>query len=287
MGLEIRCLYGVARVPSHPPQPLPAKVSKRKDLEQIISSTLPGIYIFYVRPERLIGRFPQFALYIGISNERNSQRPLRDRLGDYLPSNLSTIQKRKNVHRMLQIYYNSLWVTYATTSAVSSDLEALEEAVHGYIHPCFGRRDFSNRDKRPTEGMGDNMKQSQWCVPCLRGKVGDWIYYSTLMRAEQLESRVDTSKNIRESDALDDFLQRTLKERYKNISKYLMERDDRFFNSIIIGVFDALPDWVQFDLSPMAQKLDSPQIEAAEDSLGSFDFLWRGKDVCHRRPTPH
>ena len=117
------------------------------------------------------------------------------------------------------------------------------------------------------------MKQQKWGVPCLRGKVGEWIYYSALMKAEQLRDHVVTSKHIRESDKLDDFLQRTLRQRYEKIAEYLLQREDRFFNSIIIGVFDGLPDWVQFDLSPMAEKLGMPEIEDAEESMGLMLFF--------------
>ena len=131
-----------------------SKVQERSDLRHLIHSTLPGIYIFYVRPERLIGRFPQFALYVGISNERDSQRPLRERLGDYLPERLSAIKKRKNIHQMLQLYYRHVWVSYAVTPATSADLEALEDQLHGYIHPCFGRRDFPVEVKTQQQAWG-------------------------------------------------------------------------------------------------------------------------------------
>lgn len=131
-----------------------ADIQHRKDLNQIIPEDEPGIYIFYARPNRLLYRFPQFAFYIGISNERNSLRPLRERLNDYLPTAMNTIRKRKNVHRMLQLYYEQIWVAFALSSAPSAELEVVEERLHGYIHPCFGRRDFPLDIKQQQQAFG-------------------------------------------------------------------------------------------------------------------------------------
>lgn len=113
---------------------------------------------------------------------------------------------------------------------------------------------------------------SAWQIPCLRGVVGDWVFYSALMNAEQIAKRIETSKNIREAKSLEDFLQRQLKDRVKGIATYLLQRPNRFFNAIIIGVFDALPQWVQFDLSKAAHELGMPDVENVEDSLGVLIF---------------
>jgi len=114
--------------------------------------------------------------------------------------------------------------------------------------------------------------KKKWCVPCLRGVIGDWVYYSTLMKPAQIAKCIKTSKEIREAKALEDFLQRTLKPRVKKIATYLKRRNDRFFNSIIVGVFDSLPDWIQFDLSVLGEKLDIPEIGEVEESLGLLVF---------------
>jgi hypothetical protein len=65
-----------------------ADVQEREDLQLEIPEDEPGIYVFYARPNKLVHRFPQFAFYIGISNEHNSQRPLRERLKQYIPATL-------------------------------------------------------------------------------------------------------------------------------------------------------------------------------------------------------
>lgn len=113
---------------------------------------------------------------------------------------------------------------------------------------------------------------SSWYAPCVRGVIGDWVYYSTLMNAKQIASWVIIAKEIREAKALDDYLQRNLKPRVKKIASYLRKRDDRFFSSIILGVFGGLPDWIELDFSSIGQKLGIPQSETIEESLGLLVF---------------
>jgi DNA sulfur modification protein DndB len=116
------------------------------------------------------------------------------------------------------------------------------------------------------------MTMNKWQVPCLRGVLGNWVFYSALMSSEQISRRVQTAKNIREAKALEDFLQRELKDRVKGIAQYLLKRENRFFNSIIVGVFDALPEWIQFDLGKAAKAIGMPYSEEIEDSLGLLVF---------------
>lgn len=121
-----------------------ADVTSSRELNRLITVDYPGVYIFYASPHPtpLIHHFPRFPFYIGISNENGSLRPLRERLSDYLPKRLASIQKRKNFHRMVQQYYPTLRVAFAVTKDHASDLESLEQCLHGYIYPIFDRRDF-------------------------------------------------------------------------------------------------------------------------------------------------
>lgn len=111
-----------------------------------------------------------------------------------------------------------------------------------------------------------------WHAPCLRGVMGDWVYYSTIMSAQQIKGRVMAAQEIREAKALDDYLQRDLKARVKKIAAYLRKRDHRFFSSIILGVFGGLPDWVELDFSILGQKLRIPNPKEIEESLGLLIF---------------
>jgi len=117
------------------------------------------------------------------------------------------------------------------------------------------------------------MKTTKLILPCLRGVVGDWVYYSTLMTAEQISTWIKTAKDIREAKTLDEELQRDLKERKKQIAKYLLYDDSRFFNSIIVGVFDGVPDWREFDLSKAQEEYaDQFNPKYFKESLGLMVF---------------
>jgi hypothetical protein len=131
-----------------------ADVRTADELDAQITSNESGIYIFYVRPNRLICSFPRFAFYVGISNEHNSQRPLRDRLKDYLPSRVRAKAKRDNIDQMLQLYYGVLWVTYACTDLQSAQLMDLESKLHGFLFPCYARRDYPDDIKTQIKRFG-------------------------------------------------------------------------------------------------------------------------------------
>lgn len=92
------------------------------------------------------------------------------------------------------------------------------------------------------------------------------------MTGAELKDRVMTSKDIRESKALEDYLQRDLKPRVSKIATYIQKRNDRFFNSIILGVFDALPEWIQLDLRSLAATLGTNDSEHLEDTIGVLVF---------------
>lgn len=131
-----------------------ADIQKAEDLQRVIPEDSPGIYVFYTRPAQLVYQFPQFAFYVGISNEKNSRRPVRERLKDYVPAAISKIRKRENIHRMLQLYYGHIWVAFALSLARSKDLRKAEEHLHGYVHPCFARRDFPAKIKTQQKAFG-------------------------------------------------------------------------------------------------------------------------------------
>jgi DNA sulfur modification protein DndB len=117
----------------------------------------------------------------------------------------------------------------------------------------------------------------KWCIPSLRGVLGDWIYYSAMLEPQFICERVRPSRQIREAKALEDFLQRTLKPRVSKIAQYLMRRDSRFFNSIIVGIFEGLPQWAEFDLNTAAAKLGMRDLSELKDNLGLLIFTGNEK----------
>lgn len=81
----------------------------------------------------------------------------------------------------------------------------------------------------------------------MRGYMGDWTYYSCLMRARDIATRVNYADEVHQNQALSDRIQRKLNAgRGRKISNYLQTNEDRFFNSLVIAVYDGDPTWHEF-----------------------------------------
>jgi len=113
-------------------------------------------------------------------------------------------------------------------------------------------------------------------LPCLRGSVGEWVYYSTVIPFKELE-RIDTKHKIKEDKNLDKWLQRELRERVEEIKEYLLKENERFFNSVIVGLYGELPDWYSFDLSPIEEKYKITISDRVRESLGILTLS--GKEI--------
>lgn len=112
-----------------------SQVDSNQKLQAVATEDRPGIYIFSVRPDHPVNGFPSFALYLGISNRNDSRRPVRERLSDYLPTRVTAIKKRSNIHRMLCLYLGEIWVHFAYVDKPSKTLMRAEKTLHGYLSP--------------------------------------------------------------------------------------------------------------------------------------------------------
>lgn len=130
-----------------------ARVDTPAKLRAVATRNVPGIYLFSVRPTNPVNGFPLYALYVGISNANDSGRTVRQRLSDYLPSNISTIKKRDNIHRMICLYFDHLWVHFAYVKRSSSVLRKAEETLHGYFAPPFAIAAYPVDMKAPRKAF--------------------------------------------------------------------------------------------------------------------------------------
>lgn len=112
-----------------------ADIDTVEKLRGVAAENAPGIYIFSVRPDFALSGFPSYVLYVGISNVKNSGRHVWKRLADYLPTRLSSIKKRSNIHRMACLYLEALWVHFAYVKKSSATLMRVEKKLHGYLAP--------------------------------------------------------------------------------------------------------------------------------------------------------
>ena len=99
-------------------------------------------------------------------------------------------------------------------------------------------------------------------LPALRALMGDWTYYCTIMRFQDIKDRIKYAQDIHESRRLQEFIQRQLTPRAKEISDYIGNQPQRFFNSLIVGVYGGDPEWVELKVNendflpdfPMSQR---------------------------------
>ncbi|MBI5328508.1 MAG: hypothetical protein HZB80_09530 [Deltaproteobacteria bacterium] len=84
--------------------------------------------------------------------------------------------------------------------------------------------------------------------------MGDWIYYVGLLSFNEVAKRVKLPKEIDkkfldENLKLGDWIQREIDDdRIERIVRYLRNQEQRFFNSIILGIYGGNPLWQEIEL---------------------------------------
>lgn len=86
-------------------------------------------------------------------------------------------------------------------------------------------------------------------IPVIKGRMGSWIYYVGTMTMGQIASdQISASVDeIYKATCLENLLQRNLTNNYESIKKYLLKEKDRFFNAIILAIFDGDPQWLEVE----------------------------------------
>lgn len=130
-----------------------SKVDTAAKLRAVAKRNVPGLYVFSVKPSHCLNGFPAYALYVGISNANDSGRAVRKRLAEYLPSNISAIKKRGNIHRMICLYFDTLWVHFAYVAKSSAALRKAEVTLHGYFAPPFAIQAYPPDMKAPRKAF--------------------------------------------------------------------------------------------------------------------------------------
>lgn len=83
-------------------------------------------------------------------------------------------------------------------------------------------------------------------IPAIKGKIGETPYYIanlTFQQINQLVKRVDSE--LHTSSSLREEIQRSLSNNYLKIKQYILQRDDHFFNSLVLAVYDGEPIWTE------------------------------------------
>ena len=109
----------------------------------------------------------------------------------------------------------------------------------------------------------------QLILPALRARMGQSWYYISAMRMSDIAERISVAEEIHTSQSLRDLLQRTLSgDRTKKITDYLVEQDQRFFNSLVVGTYGGDPKWHEVSIRGTPSTIETELPGHLEGVLG-------------------
>ena len=105
-------------------------------------------------------------------------------------------------------------------------------------------------------------------IPAMRGVMGDWIYYVALLPFREISNRIKKTEEIHSSKLLRMMIQRALTNRSQKIADYLKSQQQRFFNAIVVGVYEGEPEWHRLNVRK-SELFDPVDLDAqVAESLG-------------------
>ena len=81
-------------------------------------------------------------------------------------------------------------------------------------------------------------------IPAIKGRIGNTIYYIANLTFSQIAtmvSRVDDE--LHTANSIKEQIQRSLTDNYMKIKDYILKREDHFFDSLVLAVYDGDPQW--------------------------------------------
>lgn len=83
-------------------------------------------------------------------------------------------------------------------------------------------------------------------IPAIRGKIGNTVYYSTTLTFKQISTMVrKVDDELHTANSLKEQIQRSLTDNFIKIKEYIVKRKDRFFDSLVLAVYDGEPMWTE------------------------------------------
>ncbi|MEW5788317.1 MAG: DNA sulfur modification protein DndB [Pseudomonadota bacterium] len=107
-------------------------------------------------------------------------------------------------------------------------------------------------------------------LPAIRSKVGDWAFYVTTMRFDEVADLIKAPDEVHERKGLSDWIQREAIESHSEaIAAYIVDTPQRFLGSLIVGVYGGSPDWTPIEVKiPDDAGFTDGQRGAIEGRLG-------------------
>lgn len=79
--------------------------------------------------------------------------------------------------------------------------------------------------------------------PAIRSGIGCWNYYISSMTFQQVSEFVKMPDEIYTSKKLSEMMQRSITDNVIELIKYIKNEKERFFNALILAVYDGEPQW--------------------------------------------
>ena len=115
-------------------------------------------------------------------------------------------------------------------------------------------------------------------IPCLKGKIGSWYTYTSLMTFEDIDRLISFADELHKIKKLSDMIQRDIEDnRATDIAEYINTNVDHFFNALVIGIYEGDPRWHQFDgIVPNTEKSDAVIVPTyAQECFGFLSLTER------------
>lgn len=86
-------------------------------------------------------------------------------------------------------------------------------------------------------------------IPALKSELGGRTYYTANLTFQQVSDFVSPiNDELHKSESLKDLIQRSITNNYVSIKEYILNQNERFFNSLILAVYDDYPTWSEIEL---------------------------------------
>ncbi len=81
-------------------------------------------------------------------------------------------------------------------------------------------------------------------IPAIKGLIGNTIYYIANLTFSQVATMVSrVNDELHTANSIKEQIQRSLSDNYIKIKDYIIKRDDHFFDSLVLAVYDGDPQW--------------------------------------------
>jgi DNA sulfur modification protein DndB len=112
-------------------------------------------------------------------------------------------------------------------------------------------------------------------LPAIRSTVGDWIFYVTTLSFSEVAKLIKDPDEIHERKGLSTWIQRVAIDKHSTeISTYILENQQRFLGSLIVGVYGGSPDWapINIQFTDAHEAVPEDQKQNIEGKLGLLNL---------------